>query len=309
MPARTELFVRKQPGGMFSVVNQGHTTGNIFFVNSATGTNGVGYGQNPDAPFASIHYASTQCTANNGDRIYVMPGHVETVIGAGGLALAVAGVEVIGIGQGGSRPTVTLTTSTAATVTISAANVTVRNILFVGGIDALVSVLVISAADVSLIDCEYRDTSAMQCGDCILTTAAANRLKIQNFIYTGDTAAGTNAGIAIVGGDRILIDGLRMDGNFAVGGIDIRTTATTNLEVRNVWSFRTRNSADIFIIDTITASTGQIGPNVNLRLQDNAANITEACTGATFVYIQPINIVNLAGESSMQTNITASTDA
>jgi hypothetical protein len=45
--ARTELFVRKQSGGMFSVVNQALTTGNIFFVNSANGTNSAGYGQNP----------------------------------------------------------------------------------------------------------------------------------------------------------------------------------------------------------------------------------------------------------------------
>jgi hypothetical protein len=48
--ARTELFARKQAGGMFSVVNQSLTTGNIFFVNSVTGTDAAGYGQNPDAP-------------------------------------------------------------------------------------------------------------------------------------------------------------------------------------------------------------------------------------------------------------------
>jgi hypothetical protein len=183
----------------------------------------------------------------------------------------------------------------------------VQNLLFTGGIDALASPIQVQAADFALIGCEWRDVTG-QCTDCILTTAAATRMLIKDFRYDGDTAAGTNAGIAIVGGDRITIEGLHMDGNFAVGGIDIRTTATTDLEVRDV-VFRTRNSADIFLIDTITASTGVIGPNINLRLQDNAANITEACTGATFVYFQPINIVNLAGESSMQTNITASTDA
>ena len=101
---------------------------------------------------------------------------------------------------------------------------------------------------------------------------------------------------------------MRCDGNFAVAGIDVRTTATTDLEVRNVY-FRQRNSNDLFLVDTITGSTGLIGPNINLRIQDNAANITEALTGATFVYFQDINIVNAAGESSMLTNITASTDA
>ncbi len=145
--------------------------------------------------------------------------------------------------------------------------------------------------------------------DGILTTAGAVRLKIFGHIHSGDTAAGTNAAIAIVGGSDIEIQIKRMDGNFAVGGIDVRTTATLNLYVHDVEFFRTRNAADIFIVDTVTGSTGQIGPFLNLRLQDNAANITEACTGATFVYMAPISIVNLAGEHSMESNITASTDA
>jgi len=113
----------------------------------------------------------------------------------------------------------------------------------------------------------------------------------------------------IVGGDGIKIHDFIMDGNFAVGGIDIRTTATTDLKVWNCISFRTRNAADIFIVDTVTGSTGQIGPNIYLQLQDNAANITEAITGATFVQHLPISVVNLAGEVGMTINTTASTDA
>lgn len=304
--ARSELFVRKQSGGMFSVVNQALTTGNIFFANSVTGTDAAGYGQNPDAPVASIDYAIGLCTANQGDRIYAMPLHVETIAGAAGVALDVAGVEIIGLGTGAARPKVNFT-ATDSTFAVSAANCTVRNLLFTGGIDAVVSPITVAAADFKLLDCEYRDVTG-QCTDFLLTTAAATRMVIDGLRYDGDTAAGTNAAIAIVGGDRIEIKNSRFDGNFAVGVIDVRTTATTDLEVHDCTA-RTRNSVDIFLIDTITASTGFVGPNLNLRLQDNAANITEACTGATFVYIQPINVVNLAGESSMFTNITASTDA
>ena len=79
--------------------------------------------------------------------------------------------------------------------------------------------------------------------------------------------------------------------------------------VHDVGRFYTRNAADIFLIDTITASTGQIGPNLNLRLTDNAANITEAITGATFVVMDPVYVCNLAGEKAMLINWTASTDA
>ena len=168
--------------------------------------------------------------------------------------------------------------------------------------------VVVSAADFELYDFEYTDDTG-QCTVFLLTTAGADRMHLHDFEYNGDTAAGTGAAIAIVGGDGIKIHDFIMDGNFSVGGIDIRTTATTDLKVYNCWSFRTRNAADIFIIDTITASTGQIGPNIYLRLQDNAANITEAITGATFVQHLPISIVNNAGEVGMTTNATVSTDA
>lgn len=259
-----------------------------------------------DQPFSTLDYAVSRCVANRGDIIFVKPGHSETIASATALAIDVAGVAVVGLGRGSNRPTFNLT-ATTSTITMSAANCTFWNCLVTGGVDAIVAVFTISGADCAL-QLNYRDVTG-QCTDCVVTTAAANRLYIDVNEYDGATAAGTNAGIAIVGGDAIEIVGRYMDGNFAVGGIDVRTTATTDLFVHDFQYFRTRNAADIFLVDTITASTGQVGPNINLRLQDNAANITEACTGATFVYMQPINIVNLAGESSMQTNITASTDA
>lgn len=275
----------------------------VFWVDSNAPSSGKG---TFDRPFLTINDAITACTASKADFVFCKAGHAETISAAAGVALSKAGVSVVGLGRGSIRPTLNLT-ATASTITMSAANCTLQNFLITGGVDAIVSHTVVSAAGCSIIDCEYRDVTG-QCTDGILTTAAADRLLIENYIHDGAAAAGSNSGIAIVGGDGIVINGLRMDGNFAVGGIDIRTTATTDLEVRNVM-FRTRNAADIFIVDTITASTGMIGPNINLRLLDNAANITESCTGATFVYFQPINVVNLAGESSMQINITASTDA
>lgn len=304
------MAITNFPDGVSSygmpVVGQGVPIARAYkFVCSTYGSNGND--GTLEAPYATIDYAIGTCTASRGDTIIVMPGHTETVTAAGGIALDVAGVNIIGIGEGSIRPTVNFTTAVGASMTISAANCLVRNILFTGGIDALTNPISVSAADVTLDGCEWRDVTG-QATDVILTTAAANRLKIINHRHDGATAAGGASAIAIVGGDRILIQNCRFDGNFSVGVIDIRTTATTDLEVTNVWA-RTRNAADIFLVDTITASTGIIGPNIHLQLTDNAANITEACTGATFVYIQPINIVNLAGESSMQTNIVASTDA
>jgi len=280
-------------------------SGKVFWVDSTTGSNS-GKGTF-DRPFGTIDYAIGRCTANKGDIIAVKAGHTETVSTASGIDFDVAGVAVIGFGVGSMRPTINIS-ATAGFVDFSAANCFLTNVLITGGIDAVVKTVLIDAADCTLDNVEIRDNTG-EMTDGILTTANAVRAKILNHIHNGAAGAGTNTAIGIVGGSGIEITINRMDGNFAVGGINVRTTATTDLFVHDVLYFRTRNAADIFIVDTITASTGQIGPNIFLRLQDNAANITEACTGATFVYHQPISIVNTAGEVGMQTNITASTDA
>lgn len=264
-----------------------------FFVQSTTGSNG-NEGTSPESPFATLAYAITKCVTSKGDNIILLPGHVETVATAGGVTFASkAGINVIGVGNGSLRPTINFT-ATAATMLLNAANLTFRNILFTGGIDAVVSPVVVSAADCWLDSCEYRDVTG-QATLFLLTTAAANRLKITNFTHDGATDAGAAASIAIVGGDGIIIDGAFFDGDFSVGCIDVRTTATTDIQVRNIMA-RQRNSADVVMIDTITGSTGQIGPNIYMQVADNAANFATTIQGATFAYHNPVSIVNLAGE-------------
>lgn len=259
------------------------------------------------SPYATISYASTQCRANKGDVIFVKPGHVETVSAAGGVTLAVAGVAVVGLGKGAARPKINIT-ATAGTVAISAASVTMHNIVITGGIDAIASAVIISAADVQLVDIELRDVTG-QMTKGVLTTAAANRLLIDGFVYDGDTAVGCNAAISLVGGDKIKIRNVDLVGNFFSGCIDINTTAATNLLVTDVIRARNYSTSCIFMVDTITGSTGQIGPNINIQLVTNGANITEAVTGATFVVMDPIYVVNLVNEKAMLINWVASTDA
>src|SRR4051812_44805907 len=109
--ARTELFSRKQPGGVFTLVGIGDHPNDIFFVSSGTGTDAAGYGQNPDSPVATIDYAIGLCAAGKGDTIYVLPGHTETIIAAAGVAADVASINIIGLGTGRNRPRVNYTTA------------------------------------------------------------------------------------------------------------------------------------------------------------------------------------------------------
>lgn len=265
-------------------------------------------GEDRERPLSTIARAIELCTANNGDHILVGPGHAETVNEAGQITFSKAGVSCIGFGHGSRRPVITFATAQGADINIDAADIVMQNFLFTSGRDTLTGPIDVNAADFALLDCEWRDGTSHQAVRAILADANANRLLIRNFRYDGDAAAGASEAISLAGCDGVVIDGFRIDGNFSVGCIDCKTTAVTDLEVRNGYA-RNRNSADIFLVDTITGSTGMIGPNIFIRVADNAANITEALTGATFVYHPNIWIVNNAGEVALATNITASADA
>src|SRR5262245_489587 len=93
---------------------------NIFFVQSthANAGDAANKGQTPDQPFATLDYAIGRCTADQGDVIIVLPGHVETVSAAGELDIDVAGITIVGVGSGSKQPKVVLDTATTADVDI-----------------------------------------------------------------------------------------------------------------------------------------------------------------------------------------------
>lgn len=302
-------LVQSHPGKVFWVSN--NTTLDVGERGGSNSNDGTFY-----SPFATLDYAVGRCRANKGDIIFIKPGHAETLT-ATSVAVDVAGIAIVGLGYGSMRPTFNAD-ATASVFAISAANVLVHNLLFTGGIDAVVSMITVAAADVTLSSLELRDVTG-QMTDGILTTAAANRLRIVNHKHDGADAAGGAAAIALVGGDMIEISDFKIIGNFSVGGIDVRTTATTQLSIHDGEIWNQHGTVDCCIVDTITASTGTMGPNLFLKLTENAANITEAITGATFHYNggggvaglvgTGILVVNLAGEAGMVINKVASTDA
>lgn len=307
MPPLSAAALRTSANDVLATIYAG--VGDVYYVDSTHSSKGdtTAHGRNRNSPFATLDYAIGRCSANNGDVIFVCPGHVETVTAAGGVAIDVAGLTIVGLGSGGARPTINFTTAVGASVLITAANTSIKNIVFTGGIDALTNPIHIQAADCSLLSIETRDVTG-QATDFILTTAAATRLLIDGWVHDGASAAGPNSALAMVGVTNPIIRNFRIIGNFAVSGIDIRTTACVEVDISNgyIWN---QNSADVCIKDTITGSTGKIGPNLQFMLTDNAANITESVTGATFHLFSPIIVCNLAGEQGMAINTTTSTDA
>jgi len=308
MTNRTALFSRHQPGGVFTVQDMLDHPGDIWFVDSgaSAASNTAGFGRNPDAPFATLDYAVGNCTASNGDVILVMPGHAENLAADSAVDIDVAGVKVIGLGWGANRPTFTAT-AIAGDFKLAAAGTWVENILFLSGVDATTGMVEVSGADCTIKNCEFRD-SVDQATDMLITVNNADRLLVDGCEFIMAAAAGANSAIALVGADDAHILNCYIYGNFAVGAIDLRGTASARVNIHDckIW---TANAADIAIVDTIATSTGFIGPNLHIMVAQNAANITEAVTGATFHIIDPVYVCNLVNEKAMLINWTASTDA
>lgn len=262
MGDRVALFSRKQPGGVFTFALPAEHPGDIWFVDSghAQASDSVGAGRNPDRPFATIDYAIGQCTADNGDVIYVMPGHAETVSAAAGIDFDVAGVKVIGLGSGAARPTVTMS-AVASTIHFDAIGSWLENVLVKVEHDCTI-VVDVDKADCVVKDVEFRARTAATAREwvtCIdVAGAAANacdRLKVIGCFFNCPTAGADNCiGLDEVA-DSVVIEGCRFWADCADAPIHNPTgKVLTNLRI-----------ADCEL--------------ANLQTGDHSIELVSACTG------------------------------
>ena len=239
MAYKTALFSRKTPGGVWNVEDQTMSTGDRYFVGSTVtvASDATTSGLSPDRPFATIDYAVGRCTASQGDIIYVMPGHVETVASAAALDFDVAGIKVIGLGWGDNRPIVNIGTATTATVEFNADDMWIENIRFkgviadlavgldvktgcdnltfkncmIGGtssaVDMLIGVTIEATNDSITFDgCLFKEPSGGAATAAILTEGAFSNLLIQNCTFWGDWSTATlDLDAAAVTADGLLV--------------------------------------------------------------------------------------------------------
>ena len=116
----------KLHAGLVNFVGRGDT----FFVDSVNGSDNND-GKSPTQAFATLDYAVGKATANQGDIIYILPGHTEDLISATSCVIDVAGLTIVGLGHGTLRPTFSLITAAAAKISITAANTWLENILII----------------------------------------------------------------------------------------------------------------------------------------------------------------------------------
>ena len=298
--------------------------GNLWYVDSthASASDSAGFGIDPDTPFATLDYAIGAATANNGDVILLAPGHAETKAASGSLFAAdVAGIKIVGVGQGADRATFTFTHTGAAT-TISAASVWLENVVYVCGVDSVTTPLTISAADCTLKDVEFRDAANTEFVAGVITTAAADRLTIENFRYTGDTVTGDacTIGIALVGVNNCLIKNARFHGIFSTAAINLKTTKSLGVIIvdcsfENVGTALTKNVVESIADCTFQVSNcfdmvggyGFSGSDTAALAADDMATIAAAVAVVDGYFDVPV--ADAAGNTTMRDVIGIKTDA
>lgn len=247
----------------------------IWMVDS-NNVNPVRDGRSWDGALTTINLAIA--VAGVGDKILLAPGHAEVLTAAAGVLLSTVGIHLIGMGMGGRRATFTYTTAVGASFDITAASVIVENVVWRPfGIDAITAAVNISAADVWLINCDMQHaTAAGQATLGILTTAAADRMRIYGCKFYGTTDAGTNAAIRIVGGDAIEIRACHFAGAYAsgTGPIENITTACTNILIADC-AINNQTAGCTKAIVLVSTSTGHLVRNA-IQILSGTAPYTAA---------------------------------
>ena len=242
--AKTELFSRVQPGGVYTISRQDLTTGNIFFVDSGKTTAGgdtAGKGRNPDFPFLTADFAVGQCTPNNGDRIYLMPGHAETLSTAAALAIDVAGISLLGIGTRNTKPIFTITTGAVdAPINFAAESCLMDNVRILGGKAGGSNVAINFAASYNALrNMELFSSASNELGigaglgviTITDTSAAIQEVIFENLTYKG--GAGNDESFITVadgsnGATNCFMEGCKIIGTFADDAIQLDQGTNVN---------------------------------------------------------------------------------
>jgi hypothetical protein len=273
------------PGGFNNVtirgvpITQSHP-GQVYWVSNATPTlpgQIGGSDGNPgtfNAPFSTLEYAVSRCTANRGDIIFIKPGHAETISSATALSFDVAGIAIVGLGAGTKRPTFTLDTAATTTIAVSADNISISNCRFIGNFLSITSCFTVAAAAYFTIDnCAFTDTSAiLGFLSVVKTTVSVNSdfLQVSNCFIKSDATTKSVAPIVVLN----TMTGLTLTDNVVV-----QTVAQNNVSQflshaalvmtaalitgNKVYSVNTDSATGAFLVTTsATTGSGIIQNNV-----------------------------------------------
>lgn len=257
-----------------NVLGNEFTTGDTFYVNSNAAANGDGL--TPLTAFTTLDAAFALCEDNKGDRIYVMPGHAETITAASAITVDVAGVRVIGLGRGASRPAITWGAA-AATIVVSVASVSFENFRFINNFADVVTMFSVSGGgdDLLFSNCLFTDTSTiLNAIDFITLATGVDGLALVGCQVIGKSAS-NDSFITGVAHDRVFID--RCQIQFDVAQTSVVGVIETSGNATNVWikdsAFRSNVDGALFLDFNGAANSGLI-TNCYFSSIDTAGAVT-----------------------------------
>lgn len=228
------------------------------------------------------------------DIIMLKPGHAETISSATALNFDVASVTIVGLGVGNYRPTFTFDTATTATIPVSAANVTVQNVVFTANFADIVAPFTLTTAKFfTLVDCEIKATATdmnfKHVIDTDTTDNAADGLTMVNCKWIEPDAATLSVCKVDASNDRWTIK----DSYFNIGGTTsaaiIFTIAAgkilTNVSVLDNTAIKigqTDGTAGVLASTNQSTNTGIFRGNISQNADADGNIAVTASSGFTF---------------------------
>lgn len=266
-------------------------------------------------PFSSIDAAIGACTADRGDVIYVMPGHVETIDAAAAVDLDVAGVSIIGLGRGAKQARFDFT-ATAGTIEVNADNVSIVGMNFHANVSAVVIGLSIlaGATDCLVRDCKFdvETTTTDEFLIAINVGVGCDGLIVEDCVMDMGLG-GAATGIKLVGATAgVNIRRCRIVGDYSQACIAGITTLSTEVYIEDNFlaNGASGNIGTVEVVEMLTGTTGVIRRNHSLCNVATIAAHYVADTMAFFENYATEDVGQAAGAvlRTGATSVTASAD-
>lgn len=255
----------------------------------------------------NLNDALGECSSNNGDTVYILPGHAENISAADQMSNLKAGTRIVSLGRGTARGTFTFTTATS-TFLLDVDDVSIENCIFncAGPRGASAALTVAAAFPTTAAGCAFiknefqASVDADQfVGDMITLSAAADDFTFQdNYVWgavDGETVsiittAGNAARLKVIG--NVITTGIVTAATGVLLDLD-NAALTDTLILFNILSNTTASSK--FVVDPHATSTGFVHGNTFYTGDGGTAPASSAFATYTTTYKFGINQCVTAG--------------
>ncbi|GAG14603.1 unnamed protein product, partial [marine sediment metagenome] len=245
-----------------------------FYVDSEVAT--AGDGTSWTNAVRTLQEGINKCVANNGDFVYVAQEHAENIASAVALDFDCPGITIVGHGSGEDQPEISFTAGATSLGTISAADVTIYNIRFLGAFtDGITKAIDITANGdgARILCCEFRETdNTMELLVMINVAVNADELVFAGNRFIGtDSADPTDAIVFAGASNKTIVQSNTFIGTWSDCVIDGTVALSTGLN----------------IIDNHVVNLDSTGKTIQFHTSTTGSVIGNKCygNGSTFAIV------------------------